>query len=211
MARSFNGTSDYIEHAAPLLTAAPITLACWFNATDATTSMTLVSISDIAGITNYFRLGLNSPTAGRVGANARSAVNATAESSASYVANTWNHGCAVFASASSRSAYLNGAAAGSDATASTPAGLDATNIGCLRRTTRITFLSGAIAEVGIWNSALSAADVAALAKGFSPTKVRPDALVFYSPLIREVRDLRAGVALTTNGTTVAAHPRVYGL
>ena len=67
-----------------------------------------------------------------------------------------------------------------------------------------------IAEVGIWNAALSAAEIASLAKGMTCDKVRPQSLVFYAPLVRDLIDQKGGRAITNNnGATVANHPRVY--
>jgi hypothetical protein len=41
-------------------------------------------------------------------------------------------------------------------------------------------------------------------------KVRPNALVFYAPLIRSLQDLSRAAAITNNNAaTVANHPRVY--
>jgi len=69
---------------------------------------------------------------------------------------------------------------------------------------------GLIAEVGIWNAALTAAEVASLAKGMTCDKVRPQSLVFYAPLVRNLIDQKRGLAITNNnGATVANHPRVY--
>jgi hypothetical protein len=66
------------------------------------------------------------------------------------------------------------------------------------------------AEVGIWNVALTAAEIASLAKGMTCDKVRPQSLVFYAPLIRNLQDVRGGLTITNNNTaTVANHPRVY--
>jgi hypothetical protein len=66
------------------------------------------------------------------------------------------------------------------------------------------------AEVGIWNAALTAAEIASLAKGMTCDKVRPQSLVFYAPLVRDLQDARGGLAITNNnGATVANHPRVY--
>ena len=66
------------------------------------------------------------------------------------------------------------------------------------------------AEVGIWNAALTADEVASLAKGMSCDKVRPQSLVFYAPLVRNLIDQKGGLAITNNnGATVANHPRVY--
>ena len=72
------------------------------------------------------------------------------------------------------------------------------------------FFDGLIAEVGIWNAALTAAEVASLAKGMTCDKVRPNALVAYFPLIRDLTEIRGGLAVTNNNSaTVANHPRVY--
>jgi hypothetical protein len=66
------------------------------------------------------------------------------------------------------------------------------------------------AEVGIWNAALTAAEVAALAKGMTCDKIRPQSLVFYAPLVRDLVDQKGGLTITNNnGATVANHPRVY--
>jgi hypothetical protein len=66
------------------------------------------------------------------------------------------------------------------------------------------------AEVGIWNAALTAAEIASLAKGMTCDKIRPQSLVFYAPLVRDLIDQKGGLAITNNnGATVATHPRVY--
>jgi hypothetical protein len=71
-------------------------------------------------------------------------------------------------------------------------------------------MGGQIAEVGIWNAALTAAEVASLAKGMTCDKVRPQNLVFYAPLVRDLNDQKGGLTITNNnGATVAAHTRVY--
>ena len=72
------------------------------------------------------------------------------------------------------------------------------------------FHDGLIAEVGIWNVALTQPEIASLAAGYTCDKVRPQSLVFYSPLIRNLQDVRGGLTITNNNTaTVANHPRVY--
>ena len=73
-----------------------------------------------------------------------------------------------------------------------------------------TTFDGLIAEVGIWNAALTAAEVASLAKGMTCDKIRPQNLVFYAPLVRDLNDQKGGLTITNNNAaTVAAHPRVY--
>jgi hypothetical protein len=67
-----------------------------------------------------------------------------------------------------------------------------------------------ICEVGVWSTGLTADEIASLARGVSPSLVRPQSLVFYAPLIREPVDFLGGLTLTnTNGATVSNHARIY--
>jgi hypothetical protein len=66
---------------------------------------------------------------------------------------------------------------------------------------------GRMAEVGRWNRVLSASEIAALAKGYSPKCFLPG-LKFYMPLVRNVFNVCAGGAVTLDGTSVIAHPFV---
>lgn len=67
-----------------------------------------------------------------------------------------------------------------------------------------------MAEVGIWNVALTQPEIASLAKGITCDKIRPQNLVFYAPLVRDLIDAKGGRAITNNnGATVAPHPRIY--
>lgn len=69
---------------------------------------------------------------------------------------------------------------------------------------------GQISDFGVWSAALTDAEVNSLAKGFKPSRIRPQSLVFYAPLVRAAVDLARGITLTpVNGPTVAPHPRVY--
>ena len=61
----------------------------------------------------------------------------------------------------------------------------------------------------MWQATLTAEEVASLAKGMTCDKIRPQSLVYYTPLIRDIQDLARGMTLTDTSTTVAAHPRVY--
>jgi hypothetical protein len=73
-----------------------------------------------------------------------------------------------------------------------------------------TYQNGEVAGMAVWNAALTTQELDSLAKGFKPTRIRPQSLVFYAPLIRDLQDTRGGLALTNNNAaTVAVHPRVY--
>lgn len=72
-----------------------------------------------------------------------------------------------------------------------------------------TFGSGEYAEIGAWQATLNAEEISSLYKGMKPNLVRPDSLVLYTPLVREIQDVVGGITLTDTNTTVATHPRVY--
>lgn len=68
-------------------------------------------------------------------------------------------------------------------------------------------IDGKLAEAAMWDRTLSAAEMAALAAGFSPLFF--PGLIFYAPLIRDTSDKIGGAAATINGTpAVFAHPRM---
>ena len=70
--------------------------------------------------------------------------------------------------------------------------------------------NGRYCEIGVWHEPLTAAEIASLAKGMTCDKVRPQNLVFYAPLVRNLQDTKGGLAITNNNAaTVANHPRVY--
>lgn len=118
---------------------------------------------------------------------------------------------AVFVSNEYRSVYLNGVEGIPNThVLPTDANANKTSIGVLFRVTAVAYFTGITAECAIWNVVLTSAEIASLAKGFSPRRIRPQSRVFYAPLIRNIQDLQKALALTpVNGPTVAAHPRVY--
>jgi hypothetical protein len=73
--------------------------------------------------------------------------------------------------------------------------------------------AGTVAELSIWNAALSTDDITSLVKGFAPTLVRPDKLVEYWPIVGTYSpeiDKVGAMDLTTNGTVLASeHTRMY--
>lgn len=69
--------------------------------------------------------------------------------------------------------------------------------------------TGDFADIGMWQSTLTAEEVASLSKGMTCEKIRPQSLVTYIPLMRDIQDLARGMTLTNTNSTVANHPRVY--
>jgi hypothetical protein len=184
VARLFDDTNtDFLEHAGAVLTGVPITLAAWFRTDTATASQDLVCLVD-KGANSNFRLNLGGNAAGDP---VRAVVNAggtpsLAATSTGYTVNTWHHAAAVFSATNARAAYIDGGSKGTNSDSVVPSGIDTTAIGYLPALVSQAYLSGRIAEVAIWNVALSDAEVAALARGLAPLYVQPGALVGYWPL-----------------------------
>jgi hypothetical protein len=123
----------------------------------------------------------------------------------------WQHTVGVFESPSLRRLCVNG---GTFATSTVNVGVqNAPNeirIGADWNTTLGNFFGGDIAEVGVWNVALTQQECTALARGMTCDKIRPQNLVFYAPLVRDLIDQKGGLTITNNnGATVANHPRIY--
>jgi hypothetical protein len=218
MARSNNATAgNYLSNGAAAITAAPCTMSAWFNPVNVTEDHILISCSQIGANSNWFFLAANGTTGGDpVAASTNlNGSEALATTSTSFVANSWQHACGVFTSATSRAAYLNGGGVGTNATNLTPSGINRTFVGRLSGADGSLFgsMNGAIAEAAIWSAALDAGEVLQLSKGLCPLLIRPASLVCYWPIYGRQSpepDWADGLPLTINGTmTQAAHTRVY--
>ena len=187
----------------------PLTLACWFNASQTTTSDYLVSVGNAAN--SYCALAIFGASAGDfVGAFDLGTTGPNfAYSTSGYTANIWTHAAGVWSGLNSRTAYINGGNSGTNSSIQSALTLNLSQIGA-NAITPTNRMNGLIAEVGIWNTNLIDAEIASLAKGMTCDKVRPQNLVFYAPLVRDLIDQKGGLTITNNnGATVAQHPRVY--
>ena len=220
MAYNFNGTNQSSTTPNAPVLSEPLTIAAWFYPTRNTARTVIASIADTAqgASAAFFALVEDGTKAGdpicatKHRGSATSPPDSEATSTSGFTINNWHHGCAVFTSNTSRTIYLNGGSSATDTTNIPIDGnaIDKTGIACLARSTNAAFFQGRAAEVGIWNVALTADEVASLAKGMTCDKVRPQSLVFYAPLVRDLIDVKGGLTITNNNTaTVANHPRVY--
>jgi hypothetical protein len=211
MAYEFNGTNQYLNTTTAPVVDEPLTMAAWFNVNNITVSNVLVSVCSNTAVSFHVLQANGTFTGDPVTANTNDGTgNVQAATTAAYTANTWQHACGVFSANNNRAAYLNG---GSSGTNTTSRAVTPTRVTIGARNSAATvgnYCAGLIAEVGIWNAALTAAEVASLAKGMTCDKVRPQSLVFYAPLVRDLIDYKGGLTITNNNTaTVAAHTRVY--
>jgi hypothetical protein len=210
MAYEFNGTNQYLSCASAPASGSPMTIAAWAYRSNNARTDAIFGIGQNAGT---HRNQLSALNGGAVRAYSEGTGGAGfADTTATSTVNTWFHVCGVFAGAASRSIYLNG---GNFITntfnVGTQNAASGMQIGCrIASNSAGFFFLGRLSEVGIWNVALTAAEVASLAKGMTCDKVRPQSLVFYAPLVRDILDQKGGLTITNNnGATVANHPRVY--
>lgn len=211
MAFALNGTNRFLTATTPI-TAVPITVSCWFYANNNTANMALVVLEDSGGTHRFDLQALGVTTGDPIQCGAAAGGSSSfARTSTGFSANTWNHACGVQSAINSRTAYLNAGGQVNNTGIQIPVGISVLKIGALNLSgTNASFFNGSVAEVGIWNAALTAAEIASLAKGMTCDKVRPQSLVFYAPLVRDLIDQKGGLTITNNnGATVATHPRVY--
>ncbi len=198
-------SSQYLNTASTPANAGPVTIACWVYPT----TLATVSVMAIDQSNGSDRFAL---TLMNTGATRAQSGSVFVDSSTSYSANAWNHVCGIFDDTTiKRSIWLNGGGNATTTTTESTANKNRIVIGARTASGSVgAYFEGRIAEVGIWNAALTADEVASLAKGMTCDKVRPQSLVFYAPLVRDLQDVKGGLTITNNNTaTVANHPRVY--
>jgi len=220
MARGFNGSNQYLSAGTTHdVKALPFTMACWFNVVDVTNSYTLMTLSKSGADFDFAMIQSRGAEAGDpVSAvyehTFASGQTGRAYTSTSITANKWEHACGVFASQTSRSAYLNGGGKVTNTTSviSMTADSDQTTIGALRRNLIIQYTNGRIAFPCIWNAALSDDEVLSLARGAHPSLVRPQSIVALWDLtggFSPEPDRFGGFGLTLNNSpTVADNPGI---
>lgn len=214
MAWDFDGTDDYMELALPSSYDVPKTLACWFNTDSSTTAQTLISLSS-GNVSENLSLALSlrlSSTSTVLATSSAGNGLSNATTSGTYTQNNWHHAAAVFPSTASRTAYLDGIGTTQTATRSAGSALDNLILG---QGSGGTYnpgqpFNGRLAEIAVWDVALDESEIVSLAKGYIPTLIRPDKLLWYIPLVREVQDLRSGITISNSATAVSPHPRRIG-
>ncbi len=215
MSRTFTLSDNrYLNSLTTPVTAAPFTIACWFYFTGSTgNDNCLVQIQDDGVAAHNFRIGKTTAEAIQMRVAAGTGTNESAITSTTITANTWQHACGVVHSTTDRRVFLDGGGKGTNTLDRTPANLDSIDIGNEGDSSPGDNWIGRIAEVVIWNVALSDAEVAQIATGIPQWRVRPADVVAYYPLFGnadpEVDLSGNGNNLTLFNTPgVASHPPV---
>ncbi len=207
-------SSEYLQNNAAPLFGVPFTVACWFRSDDLVNNQALWFLGNKDVTDQHFALLAMGAVAGDpVQAFVRSGSSPfnTARSTTGYSADTWHHAAGVFAQHDDVRAFIDGGSKGTDNTSKTPTGADRVCIGRMGDSTPSAYMSGRIAELCLWDAALSDDQIAELADGREAWSVRGADLVDYYRLLN-VNDLRnrcRSIALTAyNSPTSADHCRM---
>lgn len=208
MARHFANTSaDVVTIGNPpaIQALTSITVACWFY-TDATTGARQDWVAKGLGWVLH-ATGAVPPTVGWDVAGGNGGTGGTGAA-----LGAWHHACGSLTGTTAK-VYLDGALDATNAASNTlnTANTDAIYFGQDGRSGTAN-VSGSVAEVGIWSRALTANEVAALAKGVPAPIAAPSGLVGYWPLhgVSTTEPDLSGQRNngTVSGTTVASPPPV---
>jgi hypothetical protein len=163
----------------------PLTLAHWVRRATGEGGWTFNGEPSTAGSERYAGIYVD-PTAGFARAQCDHQIGlpsaAIAQSGFLITTNAWHHVCAVFASPTSRTIYVDGVAAATNAQDESVAWPGFGIVEVCRLNTNGANATGRVAEAAIWTVALSAAEIDALWRGVPPGRVRPAALFLYWPL-----------------------------
>jgi hypothetical protein len=179
-------SSNDIERASALVAAAPMSFSAWINLTSTGSNSKLMGItSSTSAHSSEFSISfLTSDAKVRcfISNDAGSTTDNTAVSASTLAASTWYHVACVFASATSRTVYLNGTAGTTSVVSVTPGTCDFTCIGAVKVNGAYSYSTATIAFPAIWNVALTATDITTLANALGPIRVHSGSLVSYARL-----------------------------
>jgi len=217
MARLFDdASSEYLQHSAGVLSlSGGFSMGAWFNSDDEAVAGAICSHGKLTNI-DYIKLVLTSGPSGIVRFNSIGDGSASyCDTSTSYSQDTWHHALGVYIGETSKAVYLDGGGKGTNT--STDQGSFSpphsyTFIGSRAEVSTGQYFSGHLAEVAMWNTALTDDDAVMLAAGISPLLVKPQYLAAYWPVIGRTSpeiDVVGGYNMTLNGTpTAAPHPDI---
>lgn len=212
MARSFNGTSDNLSHAAGVITAASFSVSAWTFPDTTNANRPIVTLDDgVVGL-NVYRFYFSNAASGALRMQTvNSPSSATVTTANTATTGAWNHIVGGEVSAASRFVRLNGGTKATETTSVTPVGINKTEIGA--EANGGDYFDGLLAEVALWSVALDDDEQLALSKGICPLLIRPQSLAGYWPLLgndgSELDRWKSRFDMTVTGATKADHPRIY--
>jgi hypothetical protein len=217
MARTGNGTTDFIKAANVLsLTGGGgvqnLSFHAWFkspNVPNTSTQQAIVNLGTAAGNTMFSSLYWSHPSFKQSATSRQQNATFVGDAmSGSLSANTWYSMGFQFAQPGILKAYLNGVNSSGGTACGNPPSEPNTIVSLLSSESGTAeFCNGTLAEVGVWNVALTSQQWTALSLGMSPLMVQPKNLIWYADLVNDLVG-KFGGPLTASGTTQSTHPRM---
>ena len=187
---------------------------CWTTINAESQLILFAGASGAAADRNQFRISAGS--GGKIAASTCDGSGISdATTSTSYPTSTWFHAAGVFdiTTGTDRAAFLNGGGKGTQTTNRTPSGINRTSIGLRDNSGGDRPFGGTgtgyIALPAIWNTDLLDAEIALLAAGVPPWRVRPGNLVACWPMLDptatgdEINWWPGGYLMSEQGTLTA--------
>jgi hypothetical protein len=182
MARQFSsaGGGTGIRREAAVVTGPPFTVGVWFNLPDAL-SQNLFFLGTSTTEDHRWSFAARGDAVGDpLQIVVRTTGNVTQTTSSPYTPNVWQHGCFVTGSSTDHRVYVNGGSKGASVVASAPAGFNRTSCGRSDRLTADSFANGSLADLVVWNAALTDDEVAMIARpGFPMHRYRSQNIKLY--------------------------------
>ena len=198
---SFNGTSQYAERTGIALTAYPFTLSAWVNVTTGAWTRSILMLWNSGTTTTYYGIQLINGLPSIVATN--TAVTAT-NSTHIITTGQWYHIVGVFASATSRTLYVNGSQEATNATSVLYSGNTNAQLRVGRYVATATnYFSGYIDDARVYNKTLTQAEITTLYKARTSRVVAPTAIISYSTTSPTTGSVIATLTwFSENGTTI---------
>jgi hypothetical protein len=214
MAYDFNGSTQHLS-AGLSVSGSPYTMHCFANRDISSVSLCVTIARSNTGTYYSCLVPLNAANGDLLRFQVSDGLASWAVTSQTISTGSWQSFGGRQTNATSRKVFLQGTATGTNSDSKDPTSMDRILIGAGvtgSESTNVTnYFDGKLAEVAIWNTDLNDDEMISLSKGFRATKVRPQSLVFYAPLVRNLIDAKGGLTITNNNSaTVADHPRIYG-
>lgn len=200
----FNGSAKLVLGSAPV-TAAPLTLACFFKKTSLASNNIMALDEGVAAVNGWL---LVANLAGTVSFFTLATSSQSAVTTDTLILNSWQTAVGITQSPTSRYASLNGNLGVQNVGSRTPIGVAEFVIGT--RGSGATPFSGLIAEVAGWNAALTPSETRDYNAGVPASLIRPESLFLYMPLRDSIQDLGPQQYVLTNTAAVpnSDHPRI---
>lgn len=159
---AFDGTDDYVH--VPASASYPLTISLWALATSLSGFPACFSVGQASNNNDRHVVYVSSGGSSFFAAQSRSNVPAQGDAvhGRALTAGVWYHVAAVFASATSRTIYVNGGGGVTNTTSVTPGSLDRMAIGRIAVATPSLYWPGLVDDVRLYRLALSGGEVSAL-------------------------------------------------